>query len=155
MKTDYTTILNTLKPIIDNCDNDDFTLEVTFIDETPVRYTLRDKLLNHPRPASKEKNLQGYFDVVFYSQSRATVFTIGHIFRLDLDEIRLRLANENISLNFDNHETLQCFAKVVERKYFVFKDFLSCYNGIGDDYDKILDFIKSNHGAITGCRYGL
>lgn len=155
MKTDYGTILNTMKPIIDSCEKDNFNLEVTFVKDNHPSNTLRNRVFGLPTHKYDEEVLQGYFDVVFYSHSNDTNFTIGHVFRLDLDKIRKSLKDKNISLNFNKPEILQQFSKIIEKNYFEFKDSLSCYNGTGDDYDWIVDFIIRKHGTIHGGVFGL
>lgn len=155
MKTDYGTILDTMKPIIDSCEKDNFNLEVAFVVDNHSSNTLRDRVLGHPTNKYDEKALQGYFDVVFYSHSNDTNFKIGHVFRLDLDHIRISLKAKNISLDFNNLENLQHFADLIGKNYFEFKDSLCCYNGTGDDYDCIVDFIIRKRGSIHGRRLGL
>ena len=156
MKTDYGTILNTMKPIIDSCEKDNFNVEVTFVvkDNHPSN-TLRDRLLGLPTHKYVEEALQGYFNVVFYSHSKDTNFTIGHVFQLDLDHIRISLQEKNVALDFNDLKNLQHFADLIGEKYFEFKDSLSCYNGTGDDYDWIVDFIIRKQWSIHGKRFGL
>lgn len=160
MKTNYGKILDTMKPIIDLCEKDILNLEVTFVEDnhssnTLRKNTLRDRVLGLPTHKYVEKALQGYFDVVFYSHSNDTNFTIGHVFQLDLDHIRISLQKKNVALDFNKPEILQRFSKIIEKNYFEFKDSLSCYNGTGDDYDWIVDFIIRNRGSIHGGRFRL
>ena len=148
----YKKVMEVLNPLMLESEKENFELEVVFINEEPKSNLLKQIISNLPVPSSQE--LKGYFDVVFYCKIADTSFTIGHIFQLDIDHIRIMLNNRNSLIDFSKIETIQYFAEIISKYYETFHQWLACYNGDGDNYDEIVNFIIQRHGSFSGKRYG-
>lgn len=140
----YDEINQLLSPLINNPENSDFEIKVTFNRHEDVT------------------TLNGEFTVVFESNihPRLGNFFMGHTFKLDLDHIRLKLKSkveEGVTSlpDFNKIEIIQHFASEIALKYSEFKDWIYCHNKSGDDYNKIIEFIIRKKGAIMGRVYGI
>lgn len=139
----YNDVNTLLTPLIDEAKVSDFKIDIIF------------------KKNDTSKTLNGDFTIKFTSDiGRASEFIFAHVFKLDLDHIRLKLKSKEdegiTSLpDFSKIEIIEHFANEIAMKYSEFKDWLYCYNKSGDDYDKIIEFIIRKKGFIMGRVYGL
>jgi hypothetical protein len=133
----YNEINELLAPLINNKEWTGYEIDVTFHEDENVA------------------TLNGEFRVVFKSNAtRSGELFIGHVFKLDLDHIRLKLKSKSVDgvtlPDFSIKEIIDSFAIEIGIHYLEFKDWLYCYNKSANDYDKIMEFIVKKRGSVLG-----